>query len=275
MSKSYLLVEGKLDQQCLTPLLAGNPTVERGGSKNSLKPEARTRAILKRQPYFFLRDRDFDYDPSKDTSQPQPLIENGKTIGWHWCRHEIENYFLEPQIIHAAIHRINLDNYQTQLKTAAYNIRFYEAARWSIGIARRSLPPHYELQTRPSELKKKEIAIFNDCSEPATSVWLQNTTSEFYSKISKALNKETTIENYQNFQNLFTQDFCQDINNILVWFSGKDLLAAMNTWCINNGFPHPSDFRAQVADWCHDNPEEVVNLLPEWQALRHFFWQSG
>lgn len=103
MSKNYLLVEGKLDKQCLTPILEGNPTVERGGSKNSLKPEARTRATLNHHPYFFLRDRDFDYEPPSDTSQPQPFIENGKTIGWHWCLHEIENYLLEPKIVEAAI----------------------------------------------------------------------------------------------------------------------------------------------------------------------------
>jgi hypothetical protein len=72
-SISWLLLEGKLDEKCLTPIFAGKPIVERGGSKYSLKPEARRREIEKKEPYFFLRNRDFDYDPPEDTSQPQPM----------------------------------------------------------------------------------------------------------------------------------------------------------------------------------------------------------
>jgi len=269
MSIKYLLVEGKLDEQCLTPIFEGKVTVERGGSKYSLKPEARTRATLKKQPYFFLRDRDFDYEPPEDTSQPQPFIVNGKTIGWHWCRHEIENYLLDPKIVQAAFSNIDWDNYQNQLQAAAYNIRFYEAARWSIGVARRSLPPHYELETRPSDLH--EIAIPVDCSDQSAYIWLRDTSNIFYSRVSDSLRKDVIATSYQVFKDKFNDDFCQDTNNILLWFSGKDLLAAMSTWCIENSFQSPGEFRAKLGKWCRDNPEEVVNLLPEWQALRQFF----
>jgi hypothetical protein len=185
----------------------------------------------------------------------------------------LANFFfwntIEPKIVQVAFPNLDLDNYQTQLKAAAYHIRFYEAPRWSIGVARRSLPPHHELETRPRDLS--EIAIPNDCSEPSTYTWLQEETNHFYSKISDSLREEVVADNHQVFKNRFNEAFCQDINNILLWFSGKDLLAALNTWCVENGFQYPGDFRAELGKLCRYEPEEVRNLLPEWQALRRFF----
>ncbi|RKZ55446.1 MAG: hypothetical protein DRQ99_29965, partial [Candidatus Parabeggiatoa sp. nov. 3] len=166
--------------------------------------------------------------------QLQPFIENGQVIGWHWCRHEIENYLLEPLIVQSAFPNIDGAHYQIQLRTAAYHIRFYEAARWIIGIAKRSLPPHYDLQTRPCEFNKKEIAIFKDCSEKSTYTWLQDSMGYFYSRTSKIFFPELISADYHSFKDQFNQDFCQEIEKVLLWFSGKDLLAAMNAWCLDN-----------------------------------------
>ncbi|MCP4697833.1 MAG: hypothetical protein GY862_13420 [Gammaproteobacteria bacterium] len=164
---SYLLVEGKLDAACLAPVLGDVVTLKQGGSKNSLKPEARTRQNLTKTPYYFLRDRDFDFKPPDDIFQPVALTEkNGRIIGWHWCRHEIENYLLEPAIVRRAVPDANPDDYERQLQQTAMRIRAYEAARWSIGTVRKSLPPYYELQTRRPELP--EIAIPKDCSDVAS-----------------------------------------------------------------------------------------------------------
>ena len=56
-------------------------------------------------------------------------------MGWHWCRHEIENYLLEPALVAAACSpRITEATYLEQLRGAALRIRYYEAARWAVGL---------------------------------------------------------------------------------------------------------------------------------------------
>jgi hypothetical protein len=199
----YLLVEGKLDRDCLGPILGNVVTLERGGSKNSLKPEAKTRQEFRKTPYY-LRDRDFDYSPPDNISQPVALTEkNGNTVGWHWCRHEIENYLLEPAIVQRAM-SANQDNYKRQLQQIAKYIRAYEAARWSIGIARKNLPPHYKLQTRP---ELPEIATPEDCSDKASLCWLENTIGSFRNIVSPALDTNTVTHNFQAFRQRFDDEF--------------------------------------------------------------------
>jgi hypothetical protein len=65
--------------------------------------------------------------------------------------------------------------------------------------------------------------------------------------------------------------FAKQIEKVLLWFSGKDLLAAMNAWCLDNCFQSAGHFRAERGKWCRNHPNDVVAILPEWQALRDFF----
>ena len=103
MPIAKLFVEGKLDSEVLAPVLGGSPTVQQGGNKHALKPRARIEHCENRIAAGYLRDRDFDFDPPANLSNPTvDYMEGGVPIGWRWCRHEIENYLLEPAIIHAA-----------------------------------------------------------------------------------------------------------------------------------------------------------------------------
>jgi len=267
----YLLVEGKLDRVCLGPVLGNVVTLEQGGSKNSLKPEAKTRQEFRKAPHYFLRDRDFDYQPPDDISQPSALMGKNKNgieviVGWHWCRYEIENYLLEPAVVQRAVPDADQNDYKRQLQQIAMRIRAYEAARWSIGTARKSLPPHYELQTRPDELP--EIAIPENCSDTVSLYWLKNTVGNFRDIVSIALDTSTITHNFQTFMRRFDDEFCLNIDNILIWFAGKDLFAGLTEWCSQYGFSNSGEFRAYLRTWCADNPDEVIQLLPEWRALR-------
>lgn len=65
----------------------------------------------------------------------------------------------------------------------------------------------------------------------------------------------------------FDEGFVGDVAQILVWFSGKDILAGMADWLVTQHVPHPGVFRAALRDWIISNPEKTLELLPEWRAL--------
>jgi hypothetical protein len=48
--------------------------------------------------------------------------------------------------------------------------------------------------------------------------------------------------------NLFDKSFCQDITKILVWFSGKDLLSALEPWCIVKEYQNAAAFRETLTN---------------------------
>jgi hypothetical protein len=100
MPVAKLFVEGNLESEVLYSILAGTPVLQKGGSKNSLKPRARAERAENRVAAGYLRDRDFDFDPPEDLSRPTvDCEENGIPIGWRRCRHELENYLLEPGMV--------------------------------------------------------------------------------------------------------------------------------------------------------------------------------
>lgn len=99
MPIAKLFIEGYLEAEVLNPILHGDPVLQQGGSKYSLKPRARAERKENKVIAGHLRDRDFDFDPPADTSKPTVGGEdNNGPFGWRWCRHEIENYLIEPAI---------------------------------------------------------------------------------------------------------------------------------------------------------------------------------
>ena len=142
MPIAKLFVEGNLEIEVLTPILQGSPVPQQGGSKNSLKPRAGTERRENKVVAGYLRDRDFDFDPPKDLSRPTvDSVESGVPFGWRWCRHEIENYLVDPAVVSEAM-AWPMPDVEEALRQAAAKIRSYEAARWTVGIVRRVLPPH-------------------------------------------------------------------------------------------------------------------------------------
>ncbi len=154
MPIAKLFVEGNLESEVLNPILQGSPVLQRGGSKNSLRPRALAERRENRVAAGYLRDRDFDSDPPSDVTKPAvDSDEGGVPFGWRWCRHEIENYLIDPAIVSEALGWA-AEEVEEALRQAARRIRNYEAARWTVGIVRRALPPHYELRTRPEGLNE-------------------------------------------------------------------------------------------------------------------------
>ncbi len=147
-----LFVEGKLEIEVLRPIFQGSPIPQQGGSKYSLKPRALTERRENKVVAGFLRDRDFDFDPPADHSRPAvDSVDGGVPFGWRWCRHELENYLIDPALVSESM-AWSLPDVEEALRKSAAKIRGYEASRWTIGALRRVMPPHYELRTRPDGL---------------------------------------------------------------------------------------------------------------------------
>lgn len=266
MSIDKLFVEGKLDIELLNPILRGAPVLQPGGSKNSLKPRAKTERYDNKVKAGYLRDRDFDFDPPEDLSKPVlDAEEDGIPIGWRWCRHEIENYLMEPAVISEATGWPAADVHGAICR-AAKEIRVYEAARWTVGIVRRALPPHYELRTRPVGLS--EIALPHQLDCVNVNLWAMDVIDTHRTCIVEATDPANVKKSFEVFGDRFDEAFISKVSNILLWFSGKDVLAGMSEWLLIKGFANPGLFRASVRDWMRANPERVLELLPEWTKLR-------
>jgi hypothetical protein len=65
----------------------------------------------------------------------------------------------------------------------------------------------------------------------------------------------------------FNDVFVADVETVLVWFSGKDLLAGLTDWLVAKGVPNPGEFRASLRDWIIAYPDRALQLLPEWNGM--------
>jgi len=260
-----LFVEGNLESEVLNPVLQGNPALQRGGSKNSLRPRAITERRENKVAAGYLRDRDFDFDPPPDLAKPTvDSEENGVAFGWRWCRHEIENYLIDPAVICEATGWAG-DDVEEALRQAASKIRDYEAARWTVGVARRALPPHYELRTRPNGLN--EFALPAALDAATVNAWASENIESHRERIKTATNPASVEGLLKRYSVQFDDAFVCDSSSVLLWFSGKDMLAGMADWLLGKAVPNPGAFRASLRDWIIDNPARALELLPEWQQL--------
>ena len=265
MPVTRLFIEGKLESEVLLQILQGAPVLQVGGSKNSLKPRTRAERRENRIAAGYLRDRDFDFDPPRDLSKPTVDCEDdGIPIGWRWCRHEIENYLIEPAIVGEA-KGWPISEVEEAISHAARKIRSYEAARWTIGIVRRELPPSYELQTRPDDLNEIDLPRYLDSM--AVGEWASNSIEIHRNRIAAIADPKVVQESFDTYVDRFNDSFMTDTANILLWFSGKDILAGMADWLSAKAVENSGAFRASLRDWIIANPLRALELLPEWRNL--------
>lgn len=84
--------------------------------------------------------------------------------------------------------------------------------------------------------------------------------------VTKTTSAEVTAS-LDSFVIRFHEVFVSNAASVLVWFSGKDLLAGMSDWLHAKGITSPGAFRATLRDWIIANPPRAIELLPEWNAL--------
>lgn len=260
MPIAKLFIEGNLESEVLNPILQGNPVLQQGGSKNALKPRANTDRKENQIVAAYLRDRDFDYDPPQDVTKPTV----DSPVGWRWCRHEIENYLIDPAVVSEAM-AWPIHDVEEAIRQAATNIRYYQAARWTIGIVRRALPPHYNVRTRPDGVSEIGLPLALDSA--ALRTWALSSVEDYRGPMAAATAPAAVQSSFDVLIARFDDTFVTDVARILLWFSGKDLLAGLTDWLSGRGIGNPGSFRASLRDWIIANPTRSLELLPEWNGL--------
>jgi hypothetical protein len=267
MPVSRLLVEGRLEIELFGSLLAGNPVADpRPSGKTSLAP--RTRDIRRDQRVItcYIRDRDFDFLPPGDLSQPTvDTMETGLPLGWRWCRHEIENYLIEPELINATF-GWDRATFEAQLVNAARSIRHYLVARWTVGQV---FPPDMAFESKPTECVGHEFRLPVDLTEAGTTAWIQMQAATCITTVQTALAPTAVTNVLAAHTTRLTDAFLEDVTNILLWCSGKDLLSSLMPWLQTTHGLHPAQLRTRVRDWITSHPDETFALLPEWAAFRN------
>ncbi len=262
MPVTRLLVEGRLDAAVLAAVCRGTPLVEPRGPKHALRAIAREEQERTGEQVQYLRDRDFDFEPSGSGASPVRL----DSWGWCWARHEIENYLLDPAVVVRAIPEMEMHAYVAALKSVARAVAPYQAARWAIGLARKALPPHYELTTSPEALNELELPEFAGDVDGYRQ-WLREHVGAFFDRVKAALEPERVDGSFLEKVAVFTDGLVDDESKVLVWFSGKDLLSGLKPWLQQIGVESPGTFRARLRDWVINHPAKALDVLPEWAAL--------
>ena len=276
MPVTKLYVEGRLDASILTAILDEDDqevAIVEGGPKYGLKTKTlEDRKSNRIESAFFLRDRDFDYDVSPGTTSPQVISHNDhgvKVIGWHWCRHEIENYLLEPALLAPLIGKVaKRDVQESELEeliiTKAQFIRHYQAARWTAGMSKRVLPPvNSQMPTRPVDEGRLPVVLDRDsCLQ-----WSVDTAAGYLNEVTNKLNVNAVSQLFEEQASRFNEDQCTDIAWVLHMFSGKDLFAAMNNEFVVWGFQSAKDVINRVSLWLIDHPDTALATLSEWRLL--------
>jgi hypothetical protein len=112
-----------------------------------------------------------------------------------------------------------------------------------------------------------KIALPMGIDPEAASSWASTTIETHRNRIDKAADPSEVIKSFDAFVAHFDDDFVADVSNVLLWFSGKDILAGMTEWLNTKTFANPGAFRASMRDWVIGNPERTLELLPEWNNL--------
>ena len=171
---------------------------------------------------------------------------------------------IEPAIVSEAL-AWPIPDVEQAIRQAASRIRSYQAARWTVGIVRRALPPHYELKTRPDGLS--EIDLPPALGPAAINAWASSNIESYRELIVAASDPAKIQDSLQSLSARFDEAFVADVSSVLLWFSGKDILAAIADFLTGRNVPNPGAFRAALRDWIIANPARTLELLPEWKSM--------
>jgi len=260
-----LFVEGELDSNLLGSLPLSGWTVQalKDGGKGALKPRTKSeRDYNTHFASYYIRDRDFDYEPS-GTLGPHEV---GDGMGYRWSRHEIENYIIDPLIVVEAT-GLDWNAYQAALMDAGKMIQHYQASRWAIGLVRRKLPFPYTLDTRPDDIKAVEFRLPPALDRESRKQWALGHSETYKNIVADCLAQKSVEEIFEEKDFFFQSNEFMATENILLWFSGKDLLTSLHDWLAVNGMGEPASFRIKIRDWMQRNSPKVLALLPEWQRF--------
>jgi hypothetical protein len=261
-------VPGGPDAVVLAALFAPEgPEIVPAISKTSLGAGVRALRRVGRMHVAAIRDRDFDFMPEHGES-PVVWTWDSEAVGWHWRRHELESYFVDPAVVVPATSGTPADataiRYEEVLVRAARAVAPYQAARWALGDIRRRLPPR--LGARPGRFNK-DFELPADLSADACISWAREELDAHRTTFPETAALDAL---YQTFLERFTAETF-GAREALLWFSGKDLMAAVarQARAANvASWSSPGALRNAVRDWIRDHSEEALRQVPEWARLK-------
>jgi hypothetical protein len=112
-----------------------------------------------------------------------------------------------------------------------------------------------------------EIALPLALDIEAVNEWASSTIKAHRDRIAAKADPPVVQESFNAFVARFDDHFVSDMANVLLWFSGKHILAGMANWLSARAVANPGAFRAMLRDWIIANPERALEFLPEWNSL--------
>lgn len=97
--------------------------------------------------------------------------------------------------------------------------------------------------------------------------WVQSQASGFLADVGAVLDPTAIQTELSQHTSRFSDEFLGNIASVLIWHSGKDLLAALQPWLQATYRLHPSQLRLRIRDWMVANVDQTLRLLPEWNGF--------
>jgi hypothetical protein len=89
----------------------------------------------------------------------------------------------------------------------------------------------------------------------------------FADRVQPNLKADSITQSYDKYVAIFENEEIIAVETVLLYFSGKDLMLALEPWWLPLGIQGAKDFRRRIRDWMMDHPVNVLEVLPEWQVL--------
>lgn len=270
MPVSQLLCEGKNnspDVRVLGKLLAGICEIKPMGGKYGMGTKIISRReVLGKNSVFGILDGDF----IREWKEPQNKVSDWKTddgkihFGWRWERKEIENYLIDPVVVDKALGEKAPDpgNYKTALESARDTIFIYQAARIALSSSRvrfKDLPSAFGIERGNEKHPFPEAIDEESCCTEINKVIKMHQTTQVIGAADVITYFKSCVPECQNGSRY---------KNYLHAFAGKDLLWAMNKWCLDNGFIGAWAFREKILTGIQRTTDEIETWLQEWGNLK-------
>src|SRR5262249_53125782 len=109
--------------------------------------------------------------------------------------------------------------------------------------------------------------------EVATSEWARQHSAAFRARVTSVLSARAVNAALVRRARALSEALFRSHEQVLLWCSGKDLMAAMEpwlrrqTWRNGRAVQNAGDLRAGIRDWIRSHPEEALSYHPAWRAL--------
>jgi len=271
MPVNLLLCEGgdnSPDARVLTKLLAGYCAVQPSGGKYGMgeRIKARREAVGQNTVYGLL-DGDFSADFPLPTDQPKAWIgSDGAHFGWRWQRKEIENYLIDPRIVHRALgaNALQVADYLEALQKARDAIAVYQAARIALTVRRPRFSP---LANCFGPERGRLCHPFPDvldeggCINGILQVVRVHQANLLVSEAEVLTEFKLRLPECQPGGERFQAYLCA--------FSGKDLVQAMDLKLRALGFASAAVFLEKILLTIDQTADDLGDWLPEYRTLQN------